>query len=182
MYNGILTIQLFSSDNYTSGLANELTWMYGELAGCVVCASASSLRPFFVRYAPAYLRSLVGGAGSGAGSAAGGPTGSGQGQGKGRLSRRGTGKVGRGAPDDAYELSSQDGSESGGKQRRGVEDGEEAQLWPCTKTSNIVSVSAERDVSRGLPGTGPHGAWANDGAGNVINVVHTADVSYSRPR
>ncbi|KAL8408446.1 hypothetical protein RB594_007040 [Gaeumannomyces avenae] len=47
-----LTVKLFSSDNYTRGLSHELSWMYAELAGCVICASASALKPFFTRFLP----------------------------------------------------------------------------------------------------------------------------------
>ncbi|KAI6280750.1 hypothetical protein MCOR27_004533 [Pyricularia oryzae] len=53
-----LTIQLFNSSDYTHGLSNELSWMYGELAGCVICASASTTRAFFARYIPRFLGTL----------------------------------------------------------------------------------------------------------------------------
>lgn len=47
-----MTVTLFSSDNYTRGLSHELSCMYAELAGCVICASASALKPFFTRFLP----------------------------------------------------------------------------------------------------------------------------------
>ncbi|TLS26764.1 hypothetical protein PpBr36_04821 [Pyricularia pennisetigena] len=53
-----LKIQLFNSSEYTHGLSNELSWMHGELAGCVICASASTTRAFFARYVPRFLGSL----------------------------------------------------------------------------------------------------------------------------
>ncbi|KAF4498339.1 L-fucose permease [Fusarium agapanthi] len=52
IYTCVLTVKLFSSPNYTWGLAYELCWMYAELTGCVICASASSLKPFFKRILP----------------------------------------------------------------------------------------------------------------------------------
>ncbi|KAH7129585.1 hypothetical protein B0J13DRAFT_645576 [Dactylonectria estremocensis] len=61
IYNCLPTVKLFSGANYTWGLAYELSWMYAELSGCVICAFASSLKPFFVRFIPALFRSRLGG-------------------------------------------------------------------------------------------------------------------------
>ncbi|KAF4960164.1 hypothetical protein FGADI_1183 [Fusarium gaditjirri] len=57
IYNCALTVKLFSNPNYTWGLAYELCWTYAELAGCVICASASSLKPFFKRILPGIFSS-----------------------------------------------------------------------------------------------------------------------------
>lgn len=55
--NCTLTVQLFSSNNYTWGLAYELCWMYVELSGSVICASASTLKPLFTHFLPYLVRS-----------------------------------------------------------------------------------------------------------------------------
>lgn len=60
VYNCILTVSLFTSDDYTFGLSHELSWMYGELAGCVVGASASSLKPVFSKFLPQVFTSKLG--------------------------------------------------------------------------------------------------------------------------
>lgn len=126
IYNSILTVRLFNSDNYTGGLARELSWMYGELAGSVVCASASSLRPFFVRYIPSLISShFLSDRNSGDPSN--------------RLSR--VGEVDR-EHRGAYELDSMDGVSVGKKHQR---DDDETQLW--RGSVNAASVSADGAAS-----------------------------------
>lgn len=126
IYNCVLTVKLFNSNDYTGGLARELSWMYGELAGCVVCASASSLKPFFVRYIPSLISShfLSNGDSASAGN---------------QLSREG--KAGR-MRQDAYELDSLHGASA---EKKGQSDDDEAQLW--AGPINAASVSAGGVVS-----------------------------------
>ncbi|KAH8658306.1 hypothetical protein BX600DRAFT_524728 [Xylariales sp. PMI_506] len=50
--NSVLTVRLFKSDDYNWDITIEMCWMYGELTGCVVAASASSLKPFFSVFLP----------------------------------------------------------------------------------------------------------------------------------
>ncbi|KAF4455780.1 hypothetical protein F53441_1979 [Fusarium austroafricanum] len=169
IWNSVLTVKLFSSPNYTWGLAYELCWMYAELTGCVICASASSLKPFFKRILPNLFSSH--------GNSYGGPSGETGGSnaiksGRRQLSRKQA---------DAIELQSGDDSESGRK----VTDDDEATLWPKPQQSfdhgnHQVLVTAPG----GMPGVvGPgrnsasyHKKGRSDGG---IEIVSTTEVRYS---
>ncbi|KAF5663060.1 L-fucose permease [Fusarium circinatum] len=118
IYNCVLTVKLFSSPNYTWGLAYELCWMYAELTGCVICASASSLKPLFKRILP-NIFSSHGASYSGPSGATGGSNAL---KSRKQLSRKQA---------DAIELQSGDDSESGRK----VADDDEATLWPKPQQS-----------------------------------------------
>ncbi|KAH6963047.1 hypothetical protein DER45DRAFT_609389 [Fusarium avenaceum] len=167
IYNCILTVKLFSSPNYTWGLAYELCWMYAELTGCVICASASSLKPFFKRILPGIFSSH--------GASYGGPSGA---TGESHVIKSSRRQLSR-KQADAIELQSGDDSESGRK----VTDDDEATLWPKPQQSfdngyHKVLVS------------GP-GGYAGDGAANNISrygkngrtdgieIVSTTEVKYS---
>ncbi|KAM5354876.1 hypothetical protein ACJ41O_001522 [Fusarium nematophilum] len=114
IYNCILTVKLFSSPNYTWGLAYELCWMYAELTGCVICASASSLKPLFTKLLPGLLSSR----GHSYGNSHANTT-------KGSYAIKSRSHLSRKQP-DAIELQSGDDSESGRK----VGDDDETKLWP----------------------------------------------------
>ncbi|KAM0266801.1 hypothetical protein ACHAPA_006578 [Fusarium lateritium] len=167
IYNCILTVKLFSSLNYTWGLAYELCWMYAELTGCVICASASSLKPFFKRILPGIFSSH--------GASYAGPSGATGGSHAIKSSRRQLSRK----QADAIELQSGDDSES----VRKVTDDDEATLWPKPQQSfdngnHKVLVSAP-------------GGYSGDGSGknasrygkNVrtdgIEIVSTTEVMYS---
>ncbi|RYP52910.1 hypothetical protein DL768_002006 [Monosporascus sp. mg162] len=60
IYNYFLTTKLFSSDDYTWNLSYELSWMYAELAACIICASGGSITPIFVHFLPRVLGSRFG--------------------------------------------------------------------------------------------------------------------------
>ncbi|KAJ3539711.1 hypothetical protein NM208_g5376 [Fusarium decemcellulare] len=173
IYNCVLTVKLFSSPNYTWGLAYELCWMYAELTGCVICASASSLKPFFKRCIPGLFSSH--------GASYGGPShptpngGSLAIKSRRQLSRKQT---------DAIELQSGDDSESGRK----VGDDDEAKLWPKPENSyddnsHTVLVSAPRQPfptayesrARGNSKSHHHSASKTKG----INIISTTEIQYS---
>ncbi|KAF4984314.1 hypothetical protein FZEAL_465 [Fusarium zealandicum] len=120
IYNCVLTVNLFSSENYTWGLAYELCWMYAELTGCVICASASSLKPFFKQCLPGIFSSNAGTYG---GPSHGSST-------KGSHALRSRRQLSRKQP-DAIELQSGDDSESGRK----IYNDDEVKLWPRPQTS-----------------------------------------------
>ncbi|KAI0145068.1 hypothetical protein GGR57DRAFT_481286 [Xylariaceae sp. FL1272] len=148
--NCLLTVALFASDNYTWGLAYELCWMYGELACCVICSSASSLKPFFVRYLPALVSSRFN---TSYGKSYRGITIElSQGTRNGRhLSHR---------QPDAYELESDSDSVQGKK----VPDDDEAKLWSGAEfrrqgAGTTTRISTSKEVG--------------------IDVVHTMEISYS---
>jgi hypothetical protein len=166
IYNCVLTVKLFSSPNYTWGLAYELCWMYAELTGCVICASASSLKPFFKRILPALFSSR--GASYGPSGATGGSHA--MGNSRRQLSRKQA---------DAIELQSGDDSESGRK----VMDDDETKLWPKPKDSfdnsngnHKVLVSATADGS----GVGRSSSrFQRNGKPDGIEIVSTTEVLYS---
>jgi hypothetical protein len=89
--------------------------MYAELTGCVICASASSLKPFFTRCLPGLFSSHGGSYG---GNSHGNTT-------KGSYVLKSRRQLSRKQP-DAIELRSGDDSESGRK----IFDDDEAKLWP----------------------------------------------------
>ncbi|KAH7254905.1 hypothetical protein B0J15DRAFT_559357 [Fusarium solani] len=133
IYNCVLTIKLFSSANYTWGLAYELCWMYAELTGCIICASASSLKPFFKKCIPGIFSSL--------GASYGGPShnttkGSHAIRSRRQLSRR---------QSNAIELESGDDSESGRK----IGDDDEAKLWP-RPTAEDGGHTVQEDAAKGI--------------------------------
>lgn len=177
IYNSTLTVALFNSDNYTWGLAHELSWMYGELAGCVICASASSLRPFFVRYLPSLINSHFGSTGKSLGTS--------------KQHSRGVGgsrlQISRKQP-DAYELKSHDDSSSS---KEIVQEDDEAHLWlrQGEASCNVTTTLADKVVSRKPSLDVATGRWIYNTARfpdltstrNGINVVHTMEVSYSKP-
>lgn len=176
IYNCTLTVSLFNSNNYTRGLAYELSWMYGELAGCVVCASASSLKPFFVRYLPTLLSSRLGTSGTTALSASN--------HNQHQLSRGGgtrrQWRGGRVESGDAYELTSHDGLEGGGS----------SSSWgagPGAKGEGYeISVSVDKDAVQArwkASIDGGKGGTAADVPMSPtigISVMHTTEISYSR--
>jgi hypothetical protein len=166
IYNCVLTVKLFSSPNYTWGLAYELCWMYAELTGCVICASASSLKPFFKRIIPALFSSH---------GASYGPSGATGGShaivnSRRQLSRKQA---------DAIELQSGDDSESGRK----VMDDDETKLWPKPKSSfdnsngnHKVLVSATGE-SNGVGRSSSR--FQRNGKSDGIEIVSTTEVLYS---
>ncbi|KAF5545791.1 L-fucose permease [Fusarium mexicanum] len=167
IYNFVLTVKLFSSPNYTWGLAYELCWMYAELTGCVICASASSLKPFFKRILPNIFSSH--------GASYGGPSGATGGsnaiKSRKQLSRKQA---------DAIELQSGDDSESGRK----VTDDDEATLWPKPQQSfdngnHQVLVTAPR-VSSSIAGSRRSNShYHRNGKADGIEIVSTTEVMYS---
>ncbi|KAF7551771.1 hypothetical protein G7Z17_g4807 [Cylindrodendrum hubeiense] len=170
IYNCILTVKLFKSANYTWGLAYELSWMYAELTGCVICASASSLKPFFVRFIPGLFNSRVGGySGNSTGDIS-----------KGSHPIRSRRQRSRTQP-DAIELESGDDSESGRK----VGDDDEAKLWSRSGersqgTGCTVQVSATRKPNKS--GSYMHDPMSSDNSisrlsdPRAINIVSTTEV------
>ncbi|KAF4964764.1 hypothetical protein FSARC_7363 [Fusarium sarcochroum] len=168
IYNCVLTVQLFSSPNYTWGLSYELCWMYAELTGCVICASASSLKPFFKKCLPGMFSSH--------GASYGGPSHGATGGSHAMKSRRQLSRK----QTDAIELQSGDDSESGRK----VTDDDEATLWPKPQQSfdngggHTVLVSAPRGAVGG--GTGQSNSRHHKkGNENGIEIVSTTEVLYS---
>ncbi|KAF5019226.1 hypothetical protein F66182_8767 [Fusarium sp. NRRL 66182] len=135
IYSCILIVTLFSSPNYTWGLSYELCWMHAESTGCVVCASASSPKPFFKRCLP--------GISSSHGVSHGGPSQGATGGSHPIKTRRQLGRK----QADAIGLQSGDDSESG----RTVGDDDETTLWPKPQPSfdhdaaHAVLVSAPRN-------------------------------------
>ncbi|KAJ4244742.1 hypothetical protein NW762_014318 [Fusarium torreyae] len=167
IYNCVLTVQLFSSLNYTWGLSYELCWMYAELTGCVICASASSLKPFFKKCLPGMFSSH----GASYGGASHGQTGGSHAlKSRRQLSRKQA---------DAIELQSGDDSESGRK----VTDDDEATLWPKPQQSfdnggHTVLVSAPRGDVAGGSGRS-NSKYHKKGRENGIEIVSTTEVLYS---
>ncbi|KAJ4171391.1 hypothetical protein NW754_013160 [Fusarium falciforme] len=167
IYNCVLTIKLFSSANYTWGLAYELCWMYAELTGCIICASASSLKPFFKKCIPGIFSSL--------GASYGGPShnttkGSHALRSRRQLSRR---------QSNAIELESGDDSESGRK----IGDDDEAKLWPrptAEDGGHTVQVSVPRQPfpSSYNPKVRTH-SYSQEDAAKGINIVSTTEIQYS---
>ncbi|RBA17947.1 hypothetical protein FPRO05_10965 [Fusarium proliferatum] len=167
VYNCVLTVKLFSSPNYTWGLAYELCWMYAELTGCVICASASSLKPFFKRILPKIFSSH--------GASYGGPSGATGGsnaiKSRRQLSRKQA---------DAIELQSGDDSESGRK----VTDDDEATLWPKPQQSfdngnHQVLVTAP-GVGSGVAGSRrSNSRYHRNGKADGIEIISTTEVMYS---
>lgn len=180
IYNSILTVNLFISDNYTWGLSYELSWMYAELSACVICASASSLKPVFVKFIPGLLSSRFGYS-SNDGTA---------GTNASRKVRRQRSRNHK--REDAIELESGDDSESG---RKPYAEDDEVKLWarPTFFKSgddsalNKVHVSAmsgnfkethlEADRPDGADGRPIQSPASRNNL--EINVVHTAEVTYS---
>lgn len=140
--------------------------MYAELTGCVICASASSLKPFFKRILPAFFSSH--GASYGQSGATGGShaiTNS-----RRQLSRKQA---------DAIELQSGDDSESGRK----ITDDDEATLWPEPQNSfdngngnHKVLVSAPGGVDGSARG---NSRFQKQGKPDGIEIVSTTEVLYS---
>ncbi|KAI1071496.1 hypothetical protein LB507_005276 [Fusarium sp. FIESC RH6] len=168
IYNCILTVKLFSSPNYTWGLAYELCWMYAELTGCVICASASSLKPFFKRILPRLFTS------NGASYGPSGNTGGSHALGNSRrqLSRKQA---------DAIELQSGDDSESGRK----VGDDDEVTLWPKQQNSfDNGNPTGNHQVLVSGPAGGAGMGRSNSrfqraGKPDGIEIVSTTEVMYS---
>ncbi|UZP38767.1 hypothetical protein NXS19_006583 [Fusarium pseudograminearum] len=166
IYNCVLTVKLFSSLNYTWGLAYELCWMYAELTGCVICASASSLKPFFKRILPALFSSH---------GASYGPSGATGGShaivnSRRQLSRKQA---------DAIELQSGDDSESGRK----VVDDDETKLWPKPKESFDNSNGSHRVLVSATVDSNEMGRSSSRlqrrGKPDGIEIVSTTEVLYS---
>ncbi|KAF5714423.1 L-fucose permease [Fusarium globosum] len=167
VYNCVLTVKLFSSPNYTWGLAYELCWMYAELTGCVICASASSLKPFFKRILPNIFSSH--------GASYGGPSGATGGsnaiKSRRQLSRKQA---------DAIELQSGDDSESGRK----VTDDDEATLWPKPQQSfdngNHQVLVTTPGVGSGVAGSRRSNSnYHRNGKADGIEIISTTEVMYS---
>ncbi|KAK7756805.1 hypothetical protein SLS62_001250 [Diatrype stigma] len=190
IYNSVLTVNLFLSNNYTWGLSYELSWMYAELSACVICASASSLKPVFVRCIPGLFSSHFGysGESSGAGDGTGGSR-------KDRRQRSQSKKSRKHG--DAIELESGDErSESG---RKGCCDEDEVKLWSrpnffkrgddSALTKVQVSVSKGDSNFSGSHVDTNHLDWRSGSTPPVdsplsrtnleINVVRSAEVTYS---
>ncbi|KAF4987656.1 hypothetical protein FGRMN_10247 [Fusarium graminum] len=166
IYSCILTVKLFSSPNYTWGLSYELCWMYAELTGCVICASASSLKPFFKRIIPSIFSSHGASYGGQSGAAGGSH---GMKSSRRQLSRKQI---------DAIELQSGDDSESGRK----VTDDDEATLWPKPQPSfdrgiNKVMISAPAEGSGGPRRNSSR--FGKTGRTDVIEVISTREIKYS---
>jgi hypothetical protein len=141
--------------------------MYAELTGCVICASASSLKPFFKRILPSIFSSR--------GASYGGPSGATGGSNaikRGRqLSRKQV---------DAIELQSGDDSESGRK----VTDDDEATLWPKSQQSfdngnHKVLVTAPGVVSGAAGSRRSNSHYHRNGKTDGIEIVSTTEVMYS---
>ncbi|KAK7429765.1 hypothetical protein QQZ08_003610 [Neonectria magnoliae] len=175
-YNCILTVKLFSSPNYTWGLAYELCWMYAELTGCVICASASSLKPFFTRCIPGLFSSN---AGSYARTSNRGST-------KGSYTIKSRRQLSRKKP-DAIELQSGDDSESGRK----ICDDDEAKLWSKpsghddnSRVANFVSAEDKpkqayaKTYDSRMRSNSNSQSQALSGMGG-INIVSTTDILYN---
>jgi hypothetical protein len=141
--------------------------MYAELTGCVICASASSLKPFFKRVLPGIFSSH--------GASYGGPSGATGGSHAIRNSRRQLSRK----QADAIELQSGDDSESGRK----VTDDDEATLWPKPQQSfdngnHKVLVSAPGGYSG--DGTAKNiSRYGKNGRTDGIEIVSTTEVKYS---
>lgn len=166
IYNCVLTVKLFSSLNYTWGLAYELCWMYAELTGCVICASASSLKPFFKRILPVLFSSH---------GASYGPSGATGGShaivnSRRQLSRKQA---------DAIELQSGDDSESGRK----IVDDDETKLWPKPKESFDNSNGNHRVLVSATVDSNEMGRSSSRlqrrGKPDGIEIVSTTEVLYS---
>lgn len=141
--------------------------MYAELTGCVICASASSLKPFFKRILPGIFSSH--------GASYGGPSGATGGsnaiKSRRQLSRKQA---------DAIELQSGDDSESGRK----ATDDDEATLWPKPQQSfdngnHQVLVTAP-GVGSGVAGSRRSNShYLRNGKPDGIEIISTTEVMYS---
>lgn len=150
--------------------------MYAELTGCVICASASSLKPFFTRYLPGLFGSHIG---SSTGPSHTGAT-------KGSYATRSRRQQSRKQP-DAIELQSEDDSESARK----INYDDEAKLWPQSDSqqSQTVMVSAKKPKRSFSKYASRSGSSSNSQATNNpshltpshrgINIVSTTEVLYS---
>ncbi|KAM5377919.1 hypothetical protein ACJZ2D_004823 [Fusarium nematophilum] len=171
IYNCILTVKLFSSPNYTWGLAYELCWMYAELTGCVICASASSLKPLFTKLLPGLLSSR----GHSYGNSHANTT-------KGSYAIKSRSHLSRKQP-DAIELQSGDDSESGRK----VGDDDETKLWPRPEgleddAGHTVLVSTNKAFPVHHDSRTRKNSHHQVGEGanrRGINIVSTTEVLYS---
>ncbi|RYP51413.1 hypothetical protein DL769_010816 [Monosporascus sp. CRB-8-3] len=188
VYNCVLTIKLFNSDDYTWNLSYELSWMYAELAACIICASGSSIKPIFVHFLPRVLRSRFGYRSRHHSSGGGGGATPGGGGGGSRAAIKG--KLNRGKQGGAIELESGNSSESGWK-TMGEDD--QVRLWTRPdfrdELGRIVQVSAKGHNRSKRPFPDPthpdwdggtiHGADSPVPRGSLmgINVVHTTEVT-----
>lgn len=154
--------------------------MYAELSACVICASASSLKPVFVKFIPGLINSRFGNSGN---SGTAGTD----------VSRKVKRQRSRSRKqEDAIELESGDESESG---RKVFAEDDEVKLWSRPtffkrgneSTLTKVQVSAEGGNFRGTHLEADHPDWTGTSRlespvsrNNLeINVVHTAEVTYS---
>ncbi|RYP13069.1 hypothetical protein DL767_010942 [Monosporascus sp. MG133] len=193
IYNCVLTIKLFSSDDYTWNLSYELSWMYAELAACIICASGSSIKPIFVHFLPRVLRSRFAYSSHNNSGADGGATPRGGGGGSRAAIKS---KLNRGKHGGAIELESGDDSSESGRKVMGEDD--EVKLWTRPDfrdgPGRIVQVSAKGHNRSKRPFSDPnhpdrdggivHGADSPVPSSSLmgINVVHTTEVtSYTIP-
>ncbi|KAK7752632.1 hypothetical protein SLS62_005401 [Diatrype stigma] len=173
--NCVLTPKLISSTNYTWDLAYELLWFYAELAACVICASASSLKPFFRRFLPHLLTSGLKYNTSGSRDVTSGFS-RGAKHGRSQLCRQ---------PTDAYELESGDEGESGKTKEE-----DEAKLWSGNSNLRIddpdrsIVISSDRPKSPSAMETGSYKRQADARAqgGKGINIDQELQISYGPSR
>ncbi|RYO74374.1 hypothetical protein DL764_010899 [Monosporascus ibericus] len=187
IYNCVLTIKLFDSDDYTWHISYELSWMYAELAACIICASVSSIKPIFMHFLPQVLRSWFGYSSHHQSSGTGGgatPRGGGS-----RAAIKS--KLNRGKQGGAIELESSDDSSESGRKTMGEDD--EVKLWTRPdfrgEPGRIVQVSAGGHNRSGRPfpdrsrpdwdGGTVDGADSPVPSSSLmgINVVHTTEVT-----
>ena len=172
--NCILTPKLLKSTNYTWDLAYELLWFFAELAACVVCASASSLKPFFRRFIPQLFTS-----GLRYTNDSRDPT---TGFSRGTNFRKS--QMGR-KPPDAYEFESADDGDSA----RRVKGEDETRLWsgnplrPQEDVDRSILISSDRDrtlsaMGRALSVRRSETPLDDD---KGINVVREVRVAYGPP-
>lgn len=190
IYNSVLTVNLFLSNNYTWGLSYELSWMYAELAACVICASASSLKPVFVRYIPGLFSSHFGYSGESSG-VEGGTGGSRKDRKRQRSHSKKSCKHG-----DAIELES--GDERSELGRKDGCDEDEVKLWSrpnfFKRGDDSALTKVQVSTAKGYQFAGPHVEtnpvdWRTGSTPPVdsplsrtnleINVVRSAEVTYS---
>ncbi|RYP42898.1 hypothetical protein DL770_011940 [Monosporascus sp. CRB-9-2] len=180
IYNCVLTTKLFSSEDYTWNLSYELSWMYTELAACIICASGSSIKPIFVHFLPRVIRSPFGYSSYHQSSGTGGGTTS---RGGGSLAAIKS-KLNRGKQGGAIELES-------GRKMMGEDD--EVKLWTRPdfrdEPGRIVRVSAGGHNGSRRPFPDPnHPDWNGGAVYGAdlsvpssslmgISVVHTTEVT-----
>ncbi|KAI0019218.1 hypothetical protein F4780DRAFT_454421 [Xylariomycetidae sp. FL0641] len=186
--NIILTGKLFGpQNNYTGLLGTEFAWVTAEISGSVICASGSSLKPFFARYLPALLSSGLRGGGGGAASSS--------------SPRRHhhppppalDGSVSkRAARAEAYELDSGDEEEGGKKRHRRhdhhdegdeEEEEEQARLWTSASRNILISANCNHSSGSGrsssdhvVGGGGGRKKTTRDGI--AVTVTKELEISY----